>query len=151
MQCSGEIKLIRAANKSHLESLVNVFGAILVGLLRRKLRLFKLQKLTPKNLKFNLKREINPCLFCFYVSQKSLPTMTLWSNYLNLLVAGGKLPLLKDQDVVSDPLQQHGDQLIILLPTQLQLLKHRHTEVQPQVDYAQYQDDHLGHFYTHLE
>lgn len=60
MQCSGKIRLIRAANKSHLESLVNVFGAILVGLLGRKLRLFKLQKLTPKNLKFNLKREINP-------------------------------------------------------------------------------------------
>lgn len=57
MQCSGEIGLIRAANKSHLESLVNVFGAILVGLLRRKLCLFKLQKLPPKNLKFNLKKE----------------------------------------------------------------------------------------------
>lgn len=60
MQCSGEIRLIRAANKSYLESLVNVFGSILVGLLRRKLCLLKLQKLTPKNLKFNLKREINP-------------------------------------------------------------------------------------------
>lgn len=54
--------------------------------------------------------------------------MRLWSNYLNLLVAGGKLPLLEDQDVVSDPLQQHGDQLVIFLPTQLQLLKHRHTQ-----------------------
>lgn len=50
------------------------------------------------------------------------------STHLNLLIAGGELPLLKDEDVVSDPLQQHGDQLIILLPTQLQLLKHRHRQ-----------------------
>lgn len=29
---------------------------------------------------------------------------------------------------MSDPLQQHGDQLVILLPTQLQLLKHRYRQ-----------------------
>lgn len=52
----------------------------------------------------------------------------LWplSIHLNLLIAGRELPLLKDEDVVSDPLQQQGDQLIILLPAQLQLLKHRY-------------------------
>lgn len=49
--------------------------------------------------------------------------------HLDLLVAGGKLPLLKDQDVVSDPLQQHGDQLIVLLPTQLQLLTQTHVYI----------------------
>lgn len=40
-------------NKTHLKRLVNVFGAILVRLFGRKLRLLKLQKLTPKNLQLN--------------------------------------------------------------------------------------------------
>lgn len=44
-------------------------------------------------------------------------------TYLSLLIAGRELPLLKHDDVVSDPLQQQGHQLIVLLPAQLQLLR----------------------------
>lgn len=73
--------------------------------------------------------------------------LRLGSTHLNLLIAGGELPLLKDEDVVSDPLQQQGDQLIILLPTQLQLLKHRQS-VQVDFDYVKYQG---GHFNSYLE
>lgn len=43
---------------------------------------------------------------------------------LNFLITGGELALLKHNDMVSDPLQQHGDQLIVLLPAQLQFLSH---------------------------
>ena len=36
--------------------------------------------------------------------------------HLDLLIAAGELPLPEDGDVVLDPLQQQGDQLIVLLP-----------------------------------
>lgn len=48
---------------------------------------------------------------------------------------------------MSDPLQQQGDQLVILLPAQLQLLKRRQS-VQVDFDYVKYQG---GHFNSHLE
>lgn len=35
---------------------------------------------------------------------------------LNFFITGGELALLKHNDMVSDPLQQHGDQLVVLLP-----------------------------------
>lgn len=74
------------------------------------------------------------CLAVFLSNVCLVFATTLWALiYLDLLVAGGKLPLLKHQSVVSDPLQQHGDQLIILLPTQLQLLNtHTHTHTSSQ-------------------
>lgn len=122
----------RSAGKSHLKRLEDVFGAVLVCLFGRKLRFLELQKLTPKNLQMiNVNNKRTKNLF-FWHRRSYLICVTLIlsdcrtrSSHLNLFVAGGELPLLKNEDVVSDPLQQHGDQLIVLLPTQLQLLKHR--------------------------
>lgn len=48
--------------------------------------------------------------------------MKLNKSHINLVVAGGELPLLEHDDVVPHPLQQHGDELIVLLPAQFQLL-----------------------------
>lgn len=48
-------------SRAHLERLVNVFGAILVRLFGRKLRLLELQKLTPENLQ-TVERFIKLCL-----------------------------------------------------------------------------------------
>lgn len=45
------------------------------------------------------------------------------SAYLDLFVGGRELPLLKDHDMVADPLEQKSHQLIIFLPAQLQLLQ----------------------------
>lgn len=46
-----------------------------------------------------------------------------WDTHLDLLVAGRELPLLEDGDVMAYPLQKQGDQLVVLLPPQLQLLQ----------------------------
>lgn len=45
------------------------------------------------------------------------------SSHLNLLVAGGELPLLEDHDMVADPLEKKSHQLVVFLPTQLQILQ----------------------------
>lgn len=118
-----------SAGKSHLKRLEDVFGAVLVCLFGRKLRFLELQKLTPKNLQMinvNNKRTKNTLIVSYLICVTLiLSDCRTRSSHLNLFVAGGELPLLKNEDVVSDPLQQHGDQLIVLLPTQFQLLKHR--------------------------
>lgn len=98
-----------------------MFGAVLVCFLRRKLCFLKLQKLTPKNLQIHKHIIRHPSLFSLF--------SFFSSTHLNLLVAGWELPLLEDEDVVTDPLQQHGDQLVILLPAQLQLLTHTHRQL----------------------
>lgn len=59
------------------------------------------------------------CLISLFYKRRCL--------HLYFLIAGWELPLLKHKHVVSDPLQEHGDQFIILMPTQLQLLEHKHT------------------------
>lgn len=124
-----ECRFIGAAEETHLKRLEDVFGAVLVCLFCRKLCFLKLQKLTPKNLQ--IRKGMKKFIISFIIIIIIL--LLCWSKgphqtHLNLFIAGGELPLLKDEDVVSDPLQQHGDQLIILLPTQLQLLKHRHRQ-----------------------
>lgn len=43
--------------------------------------------------------------------------------HLYLLVAAGEFPLLEDGDMVADPLEQEGHQLVIFLPAQLQVLR----------------------------
>lgn len=67
-------------NKTHLKRLVNVFGAILVRLFGRKLRLLKLQKLTPKNLQLNygkwLNYELNYGYFPFKLEKVCLVSTT---------------------------------------------------------------------------
>lgn len=45
------------------------------------------------------------------------------SPHLNLLVAGGELPLLEDHDMVADPLEKKSHQLVVFLPAQLQFLQ----------------------------
>lgn len=45
------------------------------------------------------------------------------SPHLNLLKAGGELPLLEDHDVVADPLEEEGHQLVVFLPAHLQFLQ----------------------------
>lgn len=48
-----ECRFIAATCETHLKGLVDVFGAVLVGLFCRKLCFLELQKLTPKDLKMN--------------------------------------------------------------------------------------------------
>lgn len=45
--------------------------------------------------------------------------------HLNLFVAAGEFPLLKDDNMMSDPLEYNGDQLIVFLPAQFQFLQPR--------------------------
>lgn len=45
------------------------------------------------------------------------------SAHLYLLIAGRELSLLKDHDMVADPLKQESHQFVVLPPSQLQLLQ----------------------------
>ena len=60
------------------------------------------------------------CLSHFHILL--VPPGRRGETHVYLLVAGGEPPLLEHHHVMSDPLQQQSDQLIILLPAQLQLL-----------------------------
>lgn len=63
-------KMFLTADRTHLKGLEDLFGAVLVGLLCRKLRFLKLQKLTPQNLQI---REETIVTFFF-------KKLSLWRN-----------------------------------------------------------------------
>lgn len=102
-----------------------MFGAALVRFFRWQFCLLELHELPPKKLKEkkNMTVKINELYAPNDKRQTHRMSVICIRSHLYLLITGWEPSLLKDHDMVADPLEQNSYELIVLPPAQLQILK----------------------------